>query len=597
MPSELALLTYGRKIRSVERDLDARQLATRIFPRGGDEDGFHFTMADHRWEVAAVDGPWVTLAPDADGPPIRFPDQLNGLLATKYPTSAAWRVIATDEVGQRVELEDVPDTLEAGDHVQFRQGGICQPTAGDLVYLDRPPALATYAGIWEGVHDRVDIPPVNNLAPNPWFEEWITTFNHPNGRPVDWSNRQGFIISPFEQVSAEAFRRFGHYSVGVGFGGFNPFAGIESSWIDVHPTAARPYFSVQASFFIVSGVVALELVLDLAGDGSTTITVPDPALPVVEEPRGRADVRSNEFRKAGIWTEAGIGGLDFWDDPEWGAVQRVRIRLRRGAADEAARFYLDAVQFTQEHAGVGVWHDRLASNALWHAANDALEHRGEPLATYSVRPLDLFREDPAAFRHDELVRGSRVRVRDVPLGIDVTTRIEEISRDLTETGQVVTAIELANQSPALTRQLQRTPRPRTEIEAREAVGGPDDEDTGGALSGLRVTLIEDGTGSGPDLEVLEWAHNQVIEEDVASRFHLEIRSTIEGLVADDVDPKDEDGFAAATPRYGAYQVPVQLGFEGTDAWRVNVYTVQLYDGAVLAATYQTSRGAYYHVES
>jgi hypothetical protein len=591
-----ALLTYRRNIRNIEREIDAREIATRVYPKGAAEDGYHMTMADHRWEVAAINGATVQLWGDLGGDPIRFERQLDGMYARKYPTTAQWRVLSCDPDTQEITLEDEPDTLSVGDFIQFRQGAICigQPGA-DLVYLDRPSAQDSYGGIWESVVEREDIPPIDNLVPNAWMEEWGTPdVVFPDGIPL------GFGIVPgahsyIERIATEAYRQFGHYSVRVSVPGVELGAtadpGIETDWIPVHPTAERPHFSFQAAFWIARSVLRMEIDIDLAGDASEIVTVPDPSLTVVEETSGKAGVRSNVFRKLNVWTFAGIAGINLWDDPAIGAAKRVKLRIAR---DELAAmdFYLDAVQITNTPAGHETWYDRLASNALWHAANDELERRGEPLARYAVHPVDLFREDPDAFQFDELFRGGRVRVRDIPLGIDVAARVQSLRRDLTSDGQVVSDLELTNRPRMLTRQINPSVRPRTKVDVRPTIGDVGTPTPGGALSGLRVSLLLNPDSDGQDYELLEWDHNQVVEDDVASRFTLNISSTVEGVIVTGRDPKLEADGTDTIDRFGAMRVAVTLG-DQDDTYRVNVYTVTLMDGSVSAGTYQTSRADNY----
>jgi hypothetical protein len=588
-----ALLTYRKNIRSIEREIDAREIATRVFPQGAAEDGYHMTMADHRWEVVAISGATVQLAGDLGGDPIRFERQVDGLYARKYPTTAQWLVESCDPATQEITLEDVPDTLVVGDYIQFRQGGVCMGQPGaEFVYLDRPTAQDSYGGVWEAVTEREDIPPIDNLVPNAWMEEWEAADppSYPAGRPTGFFQVPG-AVSTLSQSSAAAFRQFGHYSARVQalielHATYDP--GIETDWIDVHPTAERPYFSFQAAFFIVQSVLRMEIDVDLAGDGSEIVRVPDPSLAVVEETSGKSGVRSNVFRKLNVWTFAGIGGINLWDDPAIGAAKRVKLRICRdelGVMD----FYLDAMQITNTAAGHETWYDRLASNALWHAANDALERRGEPIARYAVHPLDLYREDPDAFAFDELFEGGRVRVRDVPLGIDVAARVQSLRRDLTDDGMNVTDLELTNRPRMLTRQINPSARPRTPVDVRPSIGDVGTPTPGGALSGLRVSLLINPDSDGQDYELLEWDHNQVVQADVAARFTLTISSTIGGSIEAGRNPKLEEDGSSDVARYGAVRVPVTRGVKGVDTYRVNVYTVELLDGAVSAGTYQTSR--------
>src|SRR5687768_7074274 len=156
-----AFLNYKKNVRSIERELDARELITRAFPKGAAEDGYHLTMADHRWEVVGINAAQVWLGDDAGGSPIRFDDQLNGLYARKFGTTAQWLVTDSSVTPQKITLQDTPDTLQVGDYIQFRDSD-----GNDLVYLDRPASQASYGGVWEGIVEREDIPNVDNLHSN-----------------------------------------------------------------------------------------------------------------------------------------------------------------------------------------------------------------------------------------------------------------------------------------------------------------------------------------------------------------------------------------------------------------------------------------------
>src|SRR5919108_3435938 len=114
-----ALLNYRKNVRSVQRELDAREIVTRAYPQGAAEDGYHLTMADARWRVSGINTNRVWLEADAGGSPIRWDDQLNGLYARKWSTTAQWLVSDTDLATQSITLEDVPDTLLVGDYIQF----------------------------------------------------------------------------------------------------------------------------------------------------------------------------------------------------------------------------------------------------------------------------------------------------------------------------------------------------------------------------------------------------------------------------------------------------------------------------------------------
>src|SRR3972149_1455564 len=57
-----------------------------------------------------------------------------------------------------------------------------------------------------------------------------------------------------------------------------------SGSIAAGPETARPFYSAQVVLLLQYGVVRFELELDLVGDGSRTVVIPDPTLPEAAPP-------------------------------------------------------------------------------------------------------------------------------------------------------------------------------------------------------------------------------------------------------------------------------------------------------------------------
>jgi hypothetical protein len=583
-----AILRYRKNLRSIEREQDAREMQNRILPQGAEVDGFHFTMADALWEVGAISGAVVTLLPDVLGPPIRFDDQLNGLFCRRWPGQAEWKVTGTSLAAQTVMLEDVPDTLVVGDFVQFRTGGVCLGTSGELVYLDRPASIATY-GLVEGVLPRPDIPPFDNLVRNPYLRDWSAN-SFAVDEPDHWEP-VGLGTLPIK-VTGDENSRFGQTAASI-FAVLAFETGIETEWIDVRPEIDRPFYSAQVVLLLQYGVVRFELEMDLVGDGSRTVIIPDPALPEAAQPG--PGVRNNTVRTLRQWVQFGIAGINCFDDPAIGAVKRIKLRVQReiAASPDSAIYILDAGQLTHTPYNAETIYDFRGSNALWWSANNALddgyvESRGMPRLRLTVNPLDLYREDPTAWAEEKIAEADDVKVQFPPWSVDEVMTVADVRRELGEDQALVSRFELSNRLRRLQTVLSSRLRPRTIIVPSPIEGAPATVTPGGGLSSLTASY-DASLGA----NIIGWDLNDEIETAAPGRFTITISSTLGGVLVSGRDPTLEETGTDYAAKHGAYADPVSIGPATSTPYTVNVYTIELFDTGVAAGTYQVSRGDYY----
>ena len=568
-------LAYGKNLRSLTREIDGRPLVTRVYPRGAQLDGFYWTMANNRWQVGEITSGTavITLVADKTGEPIRWDDQLNGLYAEKTGSTAHWQILDSEADGQVLTLEDVPDELEEGDYVTIREAPVCPGLPPrELLFLDRPDARTTY-GQWVEVVDIPNVPPIDNLMPNAFFEDW--TGSGDTLRPEYWNLDS---VSSFSQSSSRQYAWYGEYAARLFVTVAGPATvkwGTYSDWIAFRPTAELPYLSLQSAFTITTGVLNMYLEVDTVGDATNVITIPDQT--------GTHATSAKLNRR-----EPSLGIVDqyanFWE--RGGKRFRVVVEAEN-EGDELLAVFLDAVQVIQASAPAESFYDRVASNTLWHLANDYLEEFGTPLKKYVPVPRDLYRANPDSFPYETLRHGANVVVRDYPLSVEDSVRVSDIRRDLT--AGALTTIELSTQRNDFTRIVGLLTPPRT------IVPTPRDEDLlasgtdDGHLSGLTVELQTDGATT---YELVTWDHNTYLQDNAGS-FTVDIRSTVGGSLTTGRDPTLEYTGTDDTPRRGGYRTAVSRSTVGVGTYHVNVYTVDLKKSGTLIASYYTSIAAYY----
>jgi hypothetical protein len=392
----------------IRRATDA--MATRIYPRGAEEDGVHATMGRAVWKVTAVAGNVVTLADPAGGPgPIEFDGQLLGRYLRKVDGTFT-QIAGSSEAAQTVTVTSAAG-IAVGDRVR-----ICLDNIGtELTYLESPADLATY-GLIPGVLDVPDVPDVVNVISNPAMRDW------PFGAtPADWL-AIGDPVAQKETVQTQ----IGGASIKVTANSDGD--GVETVRQRIETSAANPYVSGYVKVYVQTGQVRVELVAWSQAKGETVY------------PTGANLATSSG---TGAWLDLGVSGIDF---QAIGATH-AKIRIVQHGPTPAV-FYVDAGQITNS-ASQQPFIEGSGGTRLWQAANARLRAQGGPAVSYSAALVDLARLDGATWGQDAaLVLGGTVRVTQPTLGVALTTRVVGIQRDYLVPGN--TTITLSTKPEDLT---------------------------------------------------------------------------------------------------------------------------------------------------
>lgn len=416
-------VTLGKNLRGVQRQRSTVDQATRVYARGTAEDGIRPTMARALWEVVSVVGSVVRVKDPAGGDgPAQFADQLNGSYLRKT-SGTLTQITATAVVSAALTDLTVASTtsISAGQLLEIRR-----TSAGDdVTFLEQPADKATY-GLIPKVLDRPDIPGVNNAVVNPAMRNWAGASSAP---PDNWTK----LSTPTLTRTTTAARwRVGGKSCRVESTADGQ--GLETNYVTVTPTAEKPFFSGFLSFWLESGQVRVELV---ATDGVTTWVIPE----------GTENKASSNEQKT--WVDLGVAGIDL--KALGTGVTQAKLRIVQDGAG-TADFYVDSGQIVNE-AGQQPFADGVGATKLWQAANEDLLAHSRPEVRIDVDLLDLARLHPTVWPDDTLVMGGNVKVQDGPLGVNVTTRVLEIKRDLLipATTQVVLSTRPDDLTDALVR--------------------------------------------------------------------------------------------------------------------------------------------------
>lgn len=399
-------IRYSFNMLGLGRDSDARtNMATRVYPRGGGDQGDRMSIADASWLVSGVSSKTVTIS-TVDGPPVRIPDQFNGLWLEEPGGTVT--PIVDSSTGYTVVLSAAAHGITVGERVHFRGSA----AGADLVYLQHPANVATY-GMVVQVYDREDIPPVDNLLTNPYLGGALST----GGEPAGWT----LVGAPASSAeTASIYTRYGTQSLHLT--ALTSGLGVESAVVGIEPSSQGPYFTGQIALLVKSGTVKMELVDVSSTQGG--LYPPDGAEPAITSVRD-------------VWVEnLAIAGVDFFQVASTGVRVRVTAYSTGGA-----EWYLDAGQLTQTAAGAELFYDSRASNLLWREANDYLVTYSWPYVSFEVSMADLERMHPE-LSLDQLKLGGMVVVTDPEMGFDIETRVLEIRRNLDNPGE--TSVVLSN---------------------------------------------------------------------------------------------------------------------------------------------------------
>ena len=557
---------YAKNNRAINHRVETNELATRIYPMGGELDGLRLSIAEARW---AIDIDNITVSGnDAIVPLFDFPilidDQLNGFYAENRRDDTRWLVVDSDYATQSVTLQGAAGyAFATTDEITFR----VDAAGTKLTYLQNPEtagigptATGGEYGIIAPPQDPVDIPFTDNLGANPFFSIWEQA-DDLTEEARDW-----FTIGTgtYQRVQDKIYVQNGVYSALVN-------APVEGDGIQMGLVAVFPkdnahtpgggrYYSAQSLLFVVSGAVQMEMVVQTA-DGQTLI-IPDPA--------GAEDKLAFTTR-TGVWDHGlGIGGIDGLE------LNAEYIGLRFTAYDVAtngpAVFYLDSVMLTNTPGGVDVFSEGLSSNSLWREGLLMLARRSEPREIYDVDVADLNRLDPSNHPFDEISMGASCTVVDQnnPMSILGDTRIKVVTRDLVRNG--VTEVQLETKNELLTRFLSDIRR--QEIGNRRSIGPggggfvpqdplpPEPPDippifncTGGLSSPTVLAYDSDNLVlQRPDWNIFAWKHNQCVQNASATRFTMDIYRKVFDVNTGELIASTQIA-TGRDPRFNAYCCP------------------------------------------
>jgi hypothetical protein len=151
------LFTIGRNILSVEHESSSKDQATRLYPKGGSIDGWATDISQNGFIVTGVSGNDLTLDEDI----VLEADQWNGF----------WLM---QQDGSIVAISDssVPNVITVPGHSSGEDDivTLVRNAAGaGLTYVDLP---SEQPPIKSRVHDRTDLPGINNWAWNGFLQHW-----------------------------------------------------------------------------------------------------------------------------------------------------------------------------------------------------------------------------------------------------------------------------------------------------------------------------------------------------------------------------------------------------------------------------------------
>ena len=152
------LFTVGRNILSIEEDKDSEEQANIVFVQGGGAVGERGNMSENGFIVTGVSGADLTLDEDV----VHEDDQWN-TRAIREPDGTITNI--TDS--------QTPNQISASGHGVAVDDviTIVETDGSDLLYVESPSSIALYDETSK-VLDRSDIPNVNNLLRNGFFNDW-----------------------------------------------------------------------------------------------------------------------------------------------------------------------------------------------------------------------------------------------------------------------------------------------------------------------------------------------------------------------------------------------------------------------------------------
>lgn len=394
--ADIVEITYTQNELTLAEEEVPDKFATRVYVFSGGEESEQIGIEQNLWEVDSVASNTITLL--ASDSPFGEADQVNGAFVEK-PDGTLTQV--TDTTAPRTVVVADGSGIAAGDLVRFK----ADAAGTDLDHLDSPSGQAGGIGPVVQVIERPDIPPVVNLAPNPYL------LNGTASLPDFWTNPDGMTIA---RTTADSDSRYGLTAYRVtGLAGQK----LESDLHTVRFTDFKRHFYFATAFWMFTGRVRLE--------------IHDYSFPSDPEMHPRIylpDTSQVTAQSKGIntWEELAVfPGRDFF---ELGSTDFKYVIILEQDSD----FLLDAWQVEQRATPRDPmrFYAGSAANDLWLVGRDYLRAFNTRPLFYSTRFVD--RDRRGFVTGQEVVPGGLAELTDADLdpGISaVQKRIVEVEWD------------------------------------------------------------------------------------------------------------------------------------------------------------------------
>ena len=397
--ASVPVIQLGKNLRSSARETDDRETRTRIYPVGADTEFGQARIQDARWIVLAVETTidWVIMSVTQRGrlvEPAWQDDVLNGFYVGNPDGTEIQEILDTVESANRIFVADA-SLYAAGEELQLyetaagKRLAFLEDQAQTSSDTDRRPEAVVYN----------DLPAARNFVLTPRLDAYT------GGNPDNWSDVGTPTTS--EEVTTFAFRDIGASSLHMVCDAAEE--GTESDAITLVPTADSPYFTAWVKIWIVSGRVRFQLNHSVLG------VFP----PLQANEIGNRVARSN---LTGAWVELIIQpGTDH-------LLPAGTVQLQVLSDGGTAEFYLDGAMLTQT-AALPPFMDGQPAVELYDRAKQRFltELVSTEVTRYTLGVDDL---SDLVLPFDGLTVGGDVEVDDPDLGIDVTTRMKSLRRDL-----------------------------------------------------------------------------------------------------------------------------------------------------------------------
>jgi hypothetical protein len=401
---------FRKNLMGVTREIDASDLANKIYPAGGSDGAIRLGVGKSRWEATNVSGLVVTLA----GDPIYVDDALNG-----YYVEDNVGVYQIQDCSYSAQTITLPSghTVVQDELIWFRENA----AGKELAFVEDPDSKATYGTVAATVEES-DLPYTDNLVEDPSLSDWISTSEN-----THW---EAYSTATVEQDTHIFYTKVGGASAHVTCTAAGQ--GIKTkAAISISPADPMIYFSGFIDLYVVSGVV--EFWWSHSSEGRF------PSEGVKEAAYTSVTDR---------WIQLSIEGKEFSSG---------NVHLYVTSKDGAAEFYLDDCQFTNT-SGNYAFFDGRAANELWRRGLKALDDRANPRVVYDINVVDLTAVDATTWPYDAVTLGGDVLIYDEELSLNATVRAINLTRELL-TGHNL-RIQLSNRPDDIIDALTRTRRRR-----------------------------------------------------------------------------------------------------------------------------------------